>query len=88
MCSQSRLSTRPSWLDVLSPEGLEWLWKSVLIQPSVFTDRTSFAFEPRLLALRDLERREDGVVLGAVADDHVVGPRVERPGEAARRGCR
>ena len=39
-CSQSRFSTRPSWLDVLSPEGLEWLWKSALIQPSVFTERT------------------------------------------------
>ena len=43
MCSHSRFNTRPSWLDVLSPEGLEWLWKSVLIQPSVFTERISFA---------------------------------------------
>ena len=43
MCSQSKFSTRPSWLDVLSPDGLEWLWKSALIQPSVFTERTSFA---------------------------------------------
>ncbi len=42
-CSQSRFSTRPSWLEVLSPDGLEWLWKSALIQPSVFTERTSFA---------------------------------------------
>ena len=43
MCSQRRLSTRPSWLAVLSPEGLEWLWKSALIQPSVPTDRVSVA---------------------------------------------
>ena len=25
MCSQSRFNTLPSWLDVLSPDGLEWL---------------------------------------------------------------
>ncbi len=43
MCSQSRFSTRPNWLEVLSPEGLEWLWKSALTQPGVCTLRTSMA---------------------------------------------
>ena len=82
-CSQSRFSTRPSWLDVLSPDGLEWLWKSALIQPSVFTERTSFASRARLLASRHVDPREDGVVLRSVADDHVVGTGLQVAAEAA-----
>ena len=73
MCSQSRFKTLPSWLEVLSPDGLEWLWKSALIQPSVFTERINFASSTSLLAASNLDPCEHGVVLRAVADDHVIG---------------
>ncbi len=43
MCSASRFKTRPRWLAVLSPEGVEWLWKSALIQPLVSTLRRNRA---------------------------------------------
>ena len=41
MCSASKFKTRPSWLPVLSPDGVEWLWKSALTQPRVSTVRKS-----------------------------------------------
>ncbi len=63
MCSQSRFSTRPSWLDVLSPDGLEWLWKSALIQPGVLRCDQRRP-QRRHLSAGEFHLCEDGVVLG------------------------
>ena len=67
MCSASRLSTRPRWLEVLSPEGLEWLWKSALIQPLVLNRSLETRRERRFLATFHGDRSEDGVEFRAVA---------------------
>ena len=83
MCSQSRLSTRPSWLDVLSPDGLEWLWKSALIQWSVFTDRTSFASTTASLPRSGSIARENRVIFRTITDDHIIRSRIQLASKAA-----
>ena len=44
MCSAARLINRSGVPHTLSPLGVEWLWKSVLTQPGVETDRLREVF--------------------------------------------